>query len=104
MAARGGRRPGAGRKKGVQSQATKKRKEYVRQIVEEGNLMPLQVMLEAMQQTYKTGGAVAAVPFAQAAAPYIHPKLAAVEAVVEGTLTFEQALAALATGSSSGRK
>ncbi len=36
---------------------------------------PLDVMIEAMRQAYKIGGAILAAPFAKEAAPYVHGKI-----------------------------
>lgn len=36
---------------------------------------PLDVMIEAMRQAYKVGGALLAAPFAKEAAPYVHGKI-----------------------------
>lgn len=36
---------------------------------------PLDVMIEAMRQAYKLGGALMAAPFAEKAAPYVHGKI-----------------------------
>lgn len=68
---RGGARPGAGRKKGS---TTKKTREIAEKAIASG-MTPLDVMLEAMRDAYRAGGAVAAAEFAKDAAPYIHPKL-----------------------------
>jgi hypothetical protein len=70
---RGGSRPGAGRPKGA---ATRKTREIADQAASEG-VTPLEFMLGIMRDEAK--------PFpdrmdmAKAAAPYVHPKLAAVE-------------------------
>lgn len=53
-----------------------------------GGMLPLDVMLEAMKLSYAEGGAVAAMPFAIQAAPYVHPKLAAIEQTIEQETTF----------------
>lgn len=44
-----------------------------------GGREPLQVMLDAMDETYEAQGAIAAFPFAQACAPYMHAKLGNIE-------------------------
>lgn len=36
---------------------------------------PLDVMIEAMRQAYKIGGAIMAAPYAKEAAPYVHAKI-----------------------------
>lgn len=93
--ARGGARKGAGRKEGS---ATKKTREIADKAAEEG-ITPLQVMLKAMIALYdkaealaddetgkldgkdvsRLGLLVAASNVAKDAAPYIHPRLAAIE-------------------------
>ena len=92
--ASGGRRPGAGRKKGYVSEATKKRQEIAAQALIAGTT-PLEVILEAMRIAYQQGGAIAAVPFAKEAAPYVHPKLANIDAKTQtfATIVIEGALA-----------
>lgn len=80
--ARGGARPGSGRKKGA---ATKKREEIAIQALESGQT-PLDIMLEAMRLAYEQGGAIAAMPFAKDAAPYVHPKLANIESKIDGVI------------------
>lgn len=67
----GGKRAGAGRKKGSISAATRLRQEFPATGLQEG-IVPLQIMLEAMREAYAQGGANAAFPFAVAAAPYFH--------------------------------
>jgi hypothetical protein len=67
---RGGKRNGAGRKKGAKTQRTRKTKTV--------GIMPLDVMLEAMRQSYEDGETAAAAAYAKDAAPYCHPKLAAI--------------------------
>lgn len=78
---RGGKRSGSGRPKGSVSAATRKRKEIAEQALSQGKT-PLEVMLEAMRAAYEQGGAIAAFVFAKDAAPYMHPKLSAVDADV----------------------
>lgn len=51
--------------------------------------MPLDVMLEAMDSTYKSHGAEAAFPFARDAAPYLHPRLQSMDAKISGDLRIE---------------
>lgn len=79
----GGKRNKAGRPKGSQNKATKKRKEIAAAALDAGKT-PLDVMLEAMRDAFDAGGAIAAQPFAVAAAPYVHPKLSSVDASVTG--------------------
>lgn len=82
---RGGQREGAGRKKGAVNQATRERQEVALKALREGTT-PLEIMLEAMKMAYEEGGAVAAMPYAKEAAPYVHPKLANVDSKVNATL------------------
>lgn len=81
-ATRGGKRPGSGRKKGS---ATKKTREIADRAAEEG-ITPLEYMLNVMRQDSahedpRIEIAREAMRFeaAKAAAPYMHPRLAAVE-------------------------
>lgn len=87
--AKGGFRPGAGRKKGVPNKASLERQAKV---MAEG-ATPLDVLIDGMRfhhaaaQKFKTeneiGAAMTAMKaareFAKEAAPYVHPRLAAVE-------------------------
>jgi hypothetical protein len=84
---RGGARPGAGRKKGA---ATKRTREIADKAASEG-LTPLEYMLQIMRresdhEDEKIQMAREAMRFeaAKAAAPYIHPRLAAIEHTGEG--------------------
>lgn len=94
--ARGGKRPGAGRKPGTVSEATKRRKEIAEEALASG-VSPLNVMLTTMralwgQATNEAGEVVNMSKAMQAnivakdAAPFIHPKLANVQASIEGDL------------------
>jgi hypothetical protein len=86
-----GSKPGerrGGRKKGTTNKATKKRRDIAEKALEQGK-SPLEVLLEAMNDAYKTGGAAAAAAFAKDAAPYVHPKLATIAADVKQDLTIE---------------
>lgn len=85
---KGGKRPGAGRKKGVPNRATTKRMEQIKA----GGEMPLDVMLAHMRNPKNPDDVRRAM--AVAAAPYCHPRLASVEAKHSGSLllTHEQAL------------
>jgi hypothetical protein len=82
-AGRGGRRPGSGRPKGS---ATKKTREIADRAAEEG-VTPLEFMLNVMRSEpppdLEGNALVAAMGLrfeaAKAAAPYMHPRLAAVE-------------------------
>lgn len=80
---RGGARKGAGRKKGV---ATKKTREIADRAASEG-ITPLEYMLQVMRSEPPEGlegpqilsATMLRFEAAKAAAPYIHPKLSAVE-------------------------
>lgn len=71
----GGKRPNAGRKAGS---ATTKTRDVADKAAAEG-ITPLEVMLEAMNAFRSAGDLEKASGFAKDAAPYIHPRLAAVE-------------------------
>lgn len=95
----GGRRPGSGRKVGA---ATKKTREIADKLAESGEETPLEYMLRIMRQkdddldAMEKAGALDAVEklklkavrderrdwAAEKAAPYIHPRLASIEANV----------------------
>lgn len=86
MPVRGGARPGAGRKKGA---LTKKTQEIVAQAATKGET-PLEYMLRVMRTSEDSKRKDA---MAIAAAPFVHPRLAAVEHSGEMGLTMhEQAL------------
>jgi hypothetical protein len=69
----GGKRPGAGRPKGSRNKAT----EEARKKAAEIGVTPLEYMLGVMADT--TADAKRRDAMAQAAAPYVHPKLASVQ-------------------------
>lgn len=71
--ARGGKREGAGRKKGGQNAKTKERLEAV---CKDG-LTPLEYMLQVLRDA--ANDEAVRMDAAKAAAPYIHPKLSSVE-------------------------
>lgn len=73
--ARGGKRAGAGRKPGS---ATKRTREIADAAAAEG-VTPLEVMLKAMREHYDSERWDEAAAVAKDAAPYMHPKLAAIE-------------------------
>ena len=70
---RGGARPGAGRRPGTPNRATAEREALVR----EGGETPLDHMLAVMRNADKDPAR--RLEAAKAAAPYVHPKLSAVE-------------------------
>ncbi len=71
---RGGKRPGSGRPRG---KGNKRTREAVAR-AESGGIMPLDVMLDAMRRFHKARDYAAAAEIAKDAAPYVHPRLAAV--------------------------
>lgn len=100
--ARGGARPGAGRKAGTVSAATRRRKEIAEAALEEG-VAPLTVMLDTMRALWKQatnaegevtnmGKAMQANIVAKDAAPYIHPRLTSVTAQVDAHVTTPKSL------------
>lgn len=88
---RGGHRPGAGRKPGTpgirgQKPVTKARKAIAEKILSDGDLTPLQVMIDAMRDAHLVGDMKTAANFASMAAPYVHPRLSSVNANVGGSV------------------
>ena len=81
--AHGGARKGAGRKP---SALTTKTREIAEKAVE-GGITPLDYMLEILRNT--AAPADARFEAAKAAAPYVHPRLSAVDANVEGGMRIE---------------
>jgi hypothetical protein len=73
--ARGGARPGSGRKPGS---ANRKTKEIAEGIVATG-MSPLEYMVAVMRSTDPMIGSNMKLDAAKAAAPYIHPRLNAIE-------------------------
>ena len=73
--AHGGKRQGAGRKAGAK---TKRTQEIAAKASAEG-ITPLEVMVGAMREAWERNDKDAAARFAKDAAPYMHPRLAAVE-------------------------
>lgn len=86
---RGGARTGAGRKP---SALTKRTREIAEQAVE-GGITPLDYMLERLRD--ENASPDDRFEAAKAAAPYIHPRLAAIEANVNATVTLGDMLDAL---------
>jgi hypothetical protein len=80
-------------KPGRPSSAAKKRSLEVANAIAEGKRMleehdgsdlpadatPLDVMMMAMRKAYKLGGSIAATPYAEKCAPYIHARIAQME-------------------------
>lgn len=73
--ARGGKRVGAGRKVGSQ---VKRTQEIIAKAAAEG-ISPLEVLLTSMRMAWESKDADKACAWAEKAAPYVHPRLAAVE-------------------------
>lgn len=73
--ARGGKRTGSGRPKGA---LTRRTREVAEKALAKG-LTPLEVMLTAMRHHVKKKEWDKAAAVAKDAAPYVHPRLAAVE-------------------------
>lgn len=69
----GGKRPGAGRKKGIPNKSTLARKKRI----EESGLSPLDYMLGVLRN--EKAPKAQRMWAAEKAAPYVHPRLAAVE-------------------------
>ena len=94
---RGGARPNSGRKPAARAELMKKGKETANRILEQGSLVgdwppkdgvmptlpdaatPLDVMIEAMRRAYSLGGPIAAFPYAEKAAPYLHARISSIE-------------------------
>jgi len=101
--ARGGERPGAGRKAGTPNKATAEQREAVKA----SGLTPLEYMLQVMRDD--AADLARRDDMAKAAAPYVHPKLAAIEHTGAGGGPIQHAhqlsdedLASIATGRSKG--
>jgi hypothetical protein len=75
MSGHGGKRNGAGRRRGA---ATKKTVEVATAAHERG-VSPLQVMLDVMERHYKAKRYDEAARIAHDAAPYMHPRLSAIQ-------------------------
>lgn len=86
---RGGKRPGAGRPKGSPNKATAARQAEIAA----SGLTPLDYMLGILRD--EEADQAQRFEAAKAAAPYVHPRLAAVEHSGDMTLNHEQALDAL---------
>lgn len=75
---RGGKREGAGRKKGSVTKATQLRQQMIAKIAHEG-VSPLDVMLGAMRAAWERNDHEKAAGYARDAAPYIHPRLSTMQ-------------------------
>lgn len=82
---RGGKREGAGRKPGS---ANIKTREIADRALSEG-VTPLEVILEVMRKAHAAGDFDKAVACAAQAAPYVHPRLSAIDAKARGSVTIE---------------
>lgn len=82
----GGRKKGSLNKKTVEQR--QRTEEIVARVFKEG-MTPLDILLEAMKEAYQQGGALMAAPWAKDAAPYVHPKLANIDANVQGDFIVE---------------
>jgi hypothetical protein len=74
---KGGKRPGAGRKKGIPNRASAAREAAI----SASGLTPLEYMLNTMRD--ETKPVAVRLDMAKAAAPYVHPRLASVEQAVQ---------------------
>jgi hypothetical protein len=74
---KGGKRPGAGRKKGIPNRASASRQASI----EASGLTPLEYMLTTMRDESKPE--TVRLDVAKAVAPYVHPRLASVEQAVQ---------------------
>lgn len=86
MASRGGKRQGAGRKKGA---ATKRTQQIVERANAEGE-SPLEYMLRTMRD--EDTDIQRRDEMARAAAPYVHPRLSSIDGSLNINLRHEQAL------------
>lgn len=86
---RGGRRPNAGRKPGSPNKATQRRQEEIAA----SGVTPLEFMLQRMRDP--SVDAAQQFEAAKAAAPYVHPRLAAVEHSGDMTVRHEEILGEL---------
>ena len=85
MAAHGGARSGAGRKRGGANQKTREIADRAATL----GVTPLEVMLKAMRAADAEGDAKNAAFYANLAAPYIHPKLSSVNSRTDVTGSIE---------------
>lgn len=79
---RGGKREGAGRPAGA---ANKKTREIADKAALEG-ITPLEVLLKTMREAWDGGSKELACQIAKDAAPYMHPRLTAVDAEVNANV------------------
>lgn len=97
---RGGKRQGAGRRKGQVSKQTELRKQIAEKALSEG-ISPLDYMLNILRD--ETAEKAQRFQAAKEAAPYVHPRLAAVEHSGDMTINaHEERLKALVPALSNG--
>lgn len=89
MAGHGGARPGAGRKPNSVNRLSREAAEKAK----EGGLLPLDYLLTIMRS--EDNAQDIRMDAAKAAAPYIHPKLSAIEANIKATVSLGDMLDAL---------
>jgi hypothetical protein len=82
MKPRGGKRPGAGRPKGVPNKASIERQAQI----EASGLTPLEFMLNVLRDDKRTFEE--RMDAAKAAAPYVHPRLSSAEVKSETTVRY----------------
>lgn len=99
--ARGGKRTGAGRKRG----AVTKRSSAAANKLSKSGVLPLEILVTAMRTAWTSGETEQACALARDAAPYLHPRMAAKDTPVKlkgltGTLSEkgEAVLSAMARG------
>lgn len=93
-----GRKTGGGSRKGIPNKATARAKVIAARIAERAlvdGLTPLEAMLTTMRDAWAAGDRATACAIAKDAAPYLHPKLSAVEANVSALPPYEERLAKL---------
>lgn len=86
--ARGGRRPGAGRKKGTKIDTARQQMLARTQAVALADLTPLEFMLKVLRDESRDDAE--RMQAAIQAAPYVHPRLAATQMTVDDKRTPEQ--------------
>ena len=102
---KGGKRPGAGRPKGVANKVTGKRKQIAADLLDDG-VTPLEVMTATMRALWAEAAddegkvidmekAKDACAIADRCAPYMHPRLAATTVDANVNMSHEDALAVL---------
>lgn len=90
---RGGKRQGAGRKRGA---STTKTRAVADQLMKDGRMSPLEIMIQAMADVYRDAGALAAFQLAKDVAPYLHPRLTSTDVGKKNETSAAEALRELA--------